>query len=147
VEGLEVDVERMRANLDLTNGLVVSEAVMMVLATYLGREYADDLVYGIRRVALIKNRPLPDLPCENAEIAQHFDRAELTKLCDPANYLGLARVMVDRVLARVAPQVRTRFPAVGRASPYQGQERRFNFFGPGDRIRPTADKTNYPKRT
>jgi 3-carboxy-cis,cis-muconate cycloisomerase len=45
VEGLEVDVERMRANLDMTNGLVVSEAVMMGLAPYLGREHAHDLVY------------------------------------------------------------------------------------------------------
>ena len=100
VEGLEVDVERMRANLDMTNGLVVSEAVMMGLAPYLGREYAHDLVYDICRVALTKNRPLLDLLCENAEIAQHMDRAGLAKLCDPANYLGLAGEMVDRVLAR-----------------------------------------------
>jgi 3-carboxy-cis,cis-muconate cycloisomerase len=101
VEGLEVDVERMRANLDMTNGLVVSEAVMMGLAPYLGREYAHDLVYDICRVALTRNRPLLDLLCENAEITQHVDRAGLAKLCDPANYLGLAGVMVDRVLARV----------------------------------------------
>ena len=102
VEGLEVDVERMRANLDMTNGLVVSEAVMMGLAPYLGREYAHDLVYEICRVALAKNRPLLDLLCENVEIAQHLDQAALTKLCDPANYLGLAGVMVDRVLERLA---------------------------------------------
>jgi len=101
VEGLEVDVERMRANLDMTNGLVVSEAVMMGLAPYLGREHAHDLVYDICRVALTRNRPLLDLLCENAEITQHVDRAGLAKLCDPANYLGLAGVMVDRVLARV----------------------------------------------
>ena len=31
LEGLEVDATRMRANLDMTNGLVVSEAVMMGL--------------------------------------------------------------------------------------------------------------------
>ena len=103
VEGLEVDVERMRANLDMTNGLVVSEAVMMGLAPYLGREHAHDLVYDICRVALTGNRPLLDLLCENAEITQHMDRAGLAKLCDPANYLGLAGAMVDRVLARVVP--------------------------------------------
>ncbi|HEY5309231.1 MAG TPA: 3-carboxy-cis,cis-muconate cycloisomerase, partial [Casimicrobiaceae bacterium] len=54
VEGLEVNVERMRANLDMTNGLVVSEAVMMGLAPYLGREHAHDLVYDICRVALTR---------------------------------------------------------------------------------------------
>jgi 3-carboxy-cis,cis-muconate cycloisomerase len=102
VEGPEVDEERMRVNLDITNGLVVSEAVTMGLAPYLGREYAHDLVYDICRVALTENRPLLDLPCENAESAQHLDRTALTKLCDPANYLGLAGEMVDRVLERLA---------------------------------------------
>ncbi|MBP8307940.1 MAG: adenylosuccinate lyase family protein, partial [Burkholderiaceae bacterium] len=38
VDGLEVDTQRMRSNLDMTNGLVVSEAVMMGLAPYIGRE-------------------------------------------------------------------------------------------------------------
>ena len=40
-----------------------------------------------------------DLLAEDAEISKHMSRAELTKLCDPANYLGQAGEMVDRVLA------------------------------------------------
>jgi len=98
LEGLEVDPGRMRANLDLTNGLVVSEAVMMGLGPYLGREYAHDLVYDICRVAIKENRPLLDLLVENSEISQHLDRTALASLCDPANYLGLSGEMVDRVL-------------------------------------------------
>lgn len=101
LEGLEVDEKRMRANLDLTNGLVVSEAVMMGLGPMLGREYAHDLVYDICRVAIKENRPLLDLLAENAEISQHMDRTALAKLCDPANYLGLSGEMVDRVLRRI----------------------------------------------
>jgi 3-carboxy-cis,cis-muconate cycloisomerase len=97
--GLEIDAARMRANLDLTNGLVVSEAVMMGLAPYLGREYAHDLVYDICREAIRQDRPLLDLLAENAEITRHVNRAKLAELCDPANYLGLSGVMVDRVLA------------------------------------------------
>ena len=42
----------MRANIDMTNGLVMSEAVMMGLGPYIGREYAHDLVYDICREAL-----------------------------------------------------------------------------------------------
>jgi 3-carboxy-cis,cis-muconate cycloisomerase len=42
---------------------------------------------------------LVDLLAENAEIAKHLDRPALEKLCDPANYLGEASAMVDRVLA------------------------------------------------
>jgi 3-carboxy-cis,cis-muconate cycloisomerase len=105
LEGLEVDEQRMRANLDLTNGLVVSEAVMMGLGRYLGREYAHDLVYDICRVAIKENRPLLDLLVENTEISQHMDRAALAKLCDPANYLGLSGEMVDRVLRRIDQKV------------------------------------------
>lgn len=99
--GLEVDAKRMRANLDITQGLVVSEAVMMGLAPHLGREKAHDLVYDLCRDAIRQQRPLLDLLAENAEITRHVDRKKLAGLCDPANYLGLSGVMVDRVLARL----------------------------------------------
>ena len=97
--GLQVDAKKMRANLDLTKGLIVSEAVMMGLGPYLGRQYAHDLVYDICRDVIASGRPLLDLLAENEEIAKHLDRAALAKLCDPANYLGEAGAMVDRVLA------------------------------------------------
>ena len=89
------------ANLDLTHGTIVSEAVMMGLGPYLGREYAHDLVYDICREAIRQKRPLLDLLAENKEITKHLSRVELAKLCDPANYLGQSGVMVDRVLASV----------------------------------------------
>ena len=99
LEGLEVDPAAMRRNLDITHGLVMSEAVMMGLGPYIGREYAHDLVYDICRVAVEKRRPLVDLLAEHPEINKHLDRAALERLCDPANYLGQSGVMVDRVLA------------------------------------------------
>jgi 3-carboxy-cis,cis-muconate cycloisomerase len=99
--GLEVDAARMRANLDMTNGLVMSEAVMMGLGHHLGREYAHDLVYDICREAVRQDRPLLDLLAENPEISRHMDRAGLARLCDPASYLGQSGLMVDRVLDRV----------------------------------------------
>src|SRR4051812_32811134 len=101
LEGLEVDEAKMRANLDMTNGLVVSEAVMMGLGRYIGREYAHDLVYDICREAVRQNRPLLDLLAANEEITRHVSRDQLAVWCDPANYLGQAGVMVDRMLALV----------------------------------------------
>ena len=97
--GLQVDAKKMRANLDLTKGLIVSEAVMMGLGPYLGRQYAHDLVYDVCRKVVATGRPLAELLAENAEITKHLDRAALQKLCDPAIYLGEAGAMVDRVLA------------------------------------------------
>jgi 3-carboxy-cis,cis-muconate cycloisomerase len=99
VSGLEVDEKRMRANLDITRGLIVSEAVMMGLAPHIGRQYAHDLVYDICRQVIATGRPLVDLLADNKEVAKHLDRSALEKLCDPANYLGQAGEMVDRVLA------------------------------------------------
>ena len=99
VSGLQVDEKKMRANLDITRGLIVSEAVMMGLGPHLGRQYAHDLVYDICRKVIATGRPLLDLLAEDKEIAKHMNRAELAKLVDPANYLGVAGEMVDRVLA------------------------------------------------
>ena len=97
--GLEVDAARMRSNIDMTNGLVMSEAVMMGLGPYIGREYAHDLVYDLCRASLRENRPLIELLAEHPEINQHVSRAKLEEFCDPANNLGQAGHMVDRVLA------------------------------------------------
>jgi 3-carboxy-cis,cis-muconate cycloisomerase len=99
VEGLEIDAARMRANLDMTNGTIVSEAVMMGLGPHLGRQRAHDLVYDICRDVAVSGTPLIDLLARNAEISRHLTRAELERMVDPAHYLGLAGEMVDRVLA------------------------------------------------
>jgi 3-carboxy-cis,cis-muconate cycloisomerase len=100
VSGLQVDARQMRANLDLTHGNIVSEAVMMGLGQHLGRQRAHDLVYDICRHTATTGEPLADLLAKDAEISKHVSRAELEKMCDPAHYLGLAGEMVDRVLAR-----------------------------------------------
>ncbi|MGV8825862.1 class-II fumarase/aspartase family protein [Methylibium petroleiphilum] len=102
VEGLQVDAAAMRRNIEMTGGLVMSEAVMMGLGHHLGREYAHDLVYDLCREALKQQRPLLDLLCENAEIMKHVNREQLAAMCDPNNYLGQSGVMVDRVLAQMA---------------------------------------------
>jgi 3-carboxy-cis,cis-muconate cycloisomerase len=99
VGGLQVDPERMRKNLDLTGGLIVSEAVMMALGSAMGRQRAHDCVYAICRQAIATRRPFLDLLADDPEIAPHVTRAQLTTLVDPANYLGLSGEMVDRVLA------------------------------------------------
>src|SRR5216683_4652747 len=88
VEGLQVNEKKMRENLDITKGLIMSEAVMMGLGADLGRNKAHDLVYDICREVVKTGRPLIDLLVENKEISKHADRKKLEKLVDPANYLG-----------------------------------------------------------
>jgi 3-carboxy-cis,cis-muconate cycloisomerase len=97
--GLVVDEARMRKNLDLTNGLIVAEAVMMGLAPHLGRQQAHDVVYGACRTVAEKGGSLADALGALPEVSQHLDRAALDRLTDPRNYLGMAPQMVDQVLA------------------------------------------------
>jgi 3-carboxy-cis,cis-muconate cycloisomerase len=99
VEGLEVDPAAMRRNIEMTGGLVMSEAVMMGLGRHIGREYAHDLVYDLCRESLATKTPLVELLAAHPEIQRHVGRAEIERWLDPANYLGQSGVMVDRVLA------------------------------------------------
>src|SRR5579862_8419839 len=96
--GLIVDPGRMSRNLGMTHGLIVAEAVMMGLAPHTGRNEAHDLVYDACRAAIESGRPLYDVLLEIPEVAGPLGADQLRALTDPANYLGAAPAMVDRVL-------------------------------------------------
>ena len=100
LEGLVVDPDRMRHNLDLTGGLIVAEAVMMALAEHVGRQHAHDLVYGACRAALDTHSTLLAELEQRPEVTRHLDAERLAELTDPVNYLGSAPAMVDRLLSR-----------------------------------------------
>jgi 3-carboxy-cis,cis-muconate cycloisomerase len=96
--GLEVDTERMRRNLDITSGLIVAEAVMMGLAPKLGRGVAHDIVYDACRKAGAERVSLLEALRATPAIRDKLADAELVRLTDPANYVGHAGDMVDRML-------------------------------------------------
>jgi 3-carboxy-cis,cis-muconate cycloisomerase len=96
--GLIVDQERMAGNLAISRGLIVAEAAMMQLAPHIGRQQAHDVVYAACRVVNEKGGTLAEALGGVAEVTAHFDRAAIARMTDPANYLGLAPAMVDRVL-------------------------------------------------
>ncbi len=98
--GLSVDAKRMETNLNLTGGLIVSEAVMMGLAPTLGRQTAHEVVYEGCRVAIEQRRSLFDVLCEMDEITSKLDKEELRRLTDPRNYLGAATQMAEAVFSR-----------------------------------------------
>ncbi len=99
--GLEVDADRMRRNLDVSQGLILAEAVMMGLAPKLGRQIAHDIVYDACRQAIADRSQIRDALLKDKTIAAGLDPAEIDRLLDPVNYLGAADAMIDRVLAAV----------------------------------------------
>jgi 3-carboxy-cis,cis-muconate cycloisomerase len=99
VEGMEVDEQRMLANLELTHGLVYAEAVQSALAPVLGRDAAHSLVAGACRRAVAGRRHLRDILESDADVARHLDAQALARLFDPHGYLGSARAFIERALA------------------------------------------------
>ncbi len=97
-EGMVVDADRMRRNLDITHGLIVSEAVMMGLASHLGRGEAHHVVKHACDAALAEGISLADALAREPEVSSRLDRAAIERLTDPAHYLGSADAFVDRVL-------------------------------------------------
>ncbi|KAF0124390.1 MAG: 3-carboxy-cicis-muconate cycloisomerase, partial [Xanthobacteraceae bacterium] len=100
LEGLQVRPERMSANLAVTGGLLMAEAVQMALAPALGRLVAHDRIEAACRKAVGEGMALLDVLAEDEKITRQASRDRLAELLDPAGYLGAAGVFVDRVLAR-----------------------------------------------
>jgi adenylosuccinate lyase/3-carboxy-cis,cis-muconate cycloisomerase len=101
LEGLVVDEERMRANLDLTGGQIMAEAVTMALAGAIGHEPAHAAVLAASRRALAAGRPLLEELADDAAVSEHVDRAELERIMDPGSYLGLSADSAESVARRI----------------------------------------------
>lgn len=102
--GLIVDEAAMAKNLDMTNGLIVAEAVMMGLAPYIGRQDAHDVVYDACRIVNEQGGRLADVLNALPAIASRLEPELIEQLTDPTNYLGMAPQMVDRAVQQSAKQ-------------------------------------------
>ncbi len=97
--GLRVRADNMRRNLDVTGGLMLSEAVMMQLAPVLGRQEAHEVVYHAAQQAAVDGRTMKDALMAVPEVAEKLSETEIDAILDPAAYTGLCAAFVDRVLA------------------------------------------------
>lgn len=98
-EGLKVDPERMRENLSATRGLIMAEAVTLVLGGAIGRARAHELVERACAAAIAERRSLRELLAADAEIRRHLTESDIDRLLDPSAYLGAAEEWVERALA------------------------------------------------
>jgi 3-carboxy-cis,cis-muconate cycloisomerase len=97
VETLQVDAARMRANLDASNGLILAEAASFALSQHMPRSEAQTLVKQACQEVAKTGRPLMEV------LAGWTDApVDWAAVADPANYLGSANELIDRILARRA---------------------------------------------
>jgi 3-carboxy-cis,cis-muconate cycloisomerase len=93
---LEVDAERMRNNLEMTNGMILAEAVTFALAPKIGQEEARKIVEEASRKALDSKRHLHDVLREDTRVTLHLTLGELARLFELMGYQGAAQTFIDR---------------------------------------------------
>ena len=101
LEKLEVYPKRMRSNLDMLGGLLLSEKVMLALGEKIGKQTAHEVVYEIAMGSFEKEIPFKDALNADERVSNHLNSQEIGSLLDPVSYIGESEKIVDDVLSRV----------------------------------------------
>jgi len=96
---LEVDSERMAANLENQEGYVMSEPVLRALALRLGKHSAHEVVYGAAMAGIEGRQSWRSALASDSRVTAELGDGELDELLDPAGALGCARELVDSVVS------------------------------------------------
>jgi 3-carboxy-cis,cis-muconate cycloisomerase len=91
----------MRANLDVTGGLIMAEAVSVALARKIGKQDAHKLVEEASKKAVKEKRHLRDVLSEDKRVTAQLPAAEIARLFDPSSYIGVADAFIERLLASI----------------------------------------------
>lgn len=98
LRGMSVNEKQMLANLELQNGLLLSEKVMFEIGKRLGKQTAHHLVYECSMQAFEQNQSFKSVLLAHPVLSQQLTSAELEEWLNPANYLGSAPQKVDDVI-------------------------------------------------
>ena len=103
-QGLSVDGDRMRANIENTKGVIFAERAMMLLGSKLGRDVAHKVLEEATRRSVAQGRRLVEVLQETPEVASHIDRATLQQIDIPEQYLGSAEAFRKALLSSSQPE-------------------------------------------
>jgi adenylosuccinate lyase len=87
---LKVNKQKMRDNLDLTNGLILSQRLTFYLADKIGKDTANELMHDVAKYALENNLTLEEAALQNSIVSKNITESELKNILDPETYIGLA---------------------------------------------------------
>ena len=109
LKGLQIDENRMRQNMNITQGRMMSESVMLTLAKKgLGRQKAHELIRQLAVKSHNEEREFKDVLSENVTIKQLLTPEELEKVMDPRNYLGTVPQQIQRVIEKTKQERKAR---------------------------------------
>jgi 3-carboxy-cis,cis-muconate cycloisomerase len=98
-EGLDVEKERMRENIDATHGAIFAERAAMLLGASLGRDAAHKLLEEALRRSVAEGGGLADVLAGMPEVARVLDAKVLSDLESPEAYLGVAEELRKRLVS------------------------------------------------
>jgi len=104
---LAIHADRMRANLELTHGLIYAEAITLALSEKLNRASAHKLVEEACRRAQSERRHLREILSADGEVSAILDAQSIAQLFEPVNYLGSAGAAIETVLSAAKSQSRS----------------------------------------
>lgn len=90
LRGVHIDRDRMLANVTTGGGLISAEAVMIELASTLGRQRAHELVHRAASEAVTGGRSFRDTLLSDEEISTAITADRLETLLDPRRHIGLS---------------------------------------------------------
>jgi adenylosuccinate lyase/3-carboxy-cis,cis-muconate cycloisomerase len=93
VDGLVVHADAMKRNIEITNGLIVSEAAMMQLSDRIGRHKAHHLLYEAAQRSVMEGIAFTEAIAGHPEMAGR----EMVTL-DTAGYTGSSAALVDKLI-------------------------------------------------
>ena len=95
---LKVNKDKMRKNLDMTNGLILSQRLTFYLADKIGKDTANDLMHDVAKYALENNLSLKDAALRNKIIAKNVTEKQIDNILDPETYIGLAVKQAELII-------------------------------------------------
>lgn len=107
--GLWVNEERMRKNIDLTQGRTLSEAVMMALVEKgVDRQKAHELLRRLSIHSEAEKQSFKKSLLEDKTIRAKLDEKDVDKALNPRNYLGTTLKQIELVIMRTRRERRNR---------------------------------------
>src|SRR5690606_26614825 len=97
-EGLQLDADAMRRNIDRMYGAVYSESLNSAIAQHLGPAQASEIVGAASARAVTECRPIREILLENPEVAAKVGAAALDQACSAERQLEGALPMCDAVI-------------------------------------------------
>ena len=101
LKDLIVNKKKMRENLEITQGLILSQRLTFYLADKIGKDTANDLMHDVAKYALENNISLKDAALRNEIVSQNITKETLINILNPETYIGLAAEQAKLIIEEI----------------------------------------------